>query len=47
MEVSTLDVADRGQTRKLLEVGGSMAPVAGIFHLAATWRDKLLSNQVT
>lgn len=46
VEVSTLDVADRGQTQQLLELAGSMAPVAGIFHLAATWRDRLLSNQV-
>eukprot|EP00884_Botryococcus_braunii_P007683 jgi/Botrbrau1/16916/Bobra.0306s0002.1 len=45
VHVSLLDVKERAQTAELLKVASSIAPVAGIFHLAMRMSDKLLANQ--
>lgn len=46
VEVSLLDVGWRQQARQLLQFANSVAPLAGIFHLAMVLKDKLMSNQV-
>eukprot|EP00884_Botryococcus_braunii_P007439 jgi/Botrbrau1/16697/Bobra.0213s0002.1 len=43
--VSTLDVSNRQEAAELMKIASSMAPIAGIFHLAMNLQDKLLSNQ--
>lgn len=45
-QVSLLDVADPDECEQVLHLAESFAPIGGIFHLAMTLNDKLLSNQV-
>ena len=46
MVVSTLDVSDAEETRRLLAAASKLAPVGGIFHLAMVMADKWIANQV-
>ena len=46
-QVTKLDVADAGDCSKIISLAEEMAPVGGIFHLAMTLNDKLLSNQAS
>ena len=46
-QVSLLDVADPVECNQIIMQAEQMAPVGGIFHLAMTLNDKLLSNQVS
>ena len=46
VEVSTLDVADMGETKQIVGIAEGLAPVGGIFHLAMVLQDRWLSNQV-
>ena len=46
VEVSTLDVADMGETKQIVRIAEGLAPVGGIFHLAMVLQDRWLSNQV-
>ena len=46
MKVSTLDVADEGETHQMMQLASDMAPVAGVFHLAMQLTDKWIANQV-
>jgi len=46
VEVSTLDVADEGETHQMMQLAAEMAPVAGVFHLAMRLTDKWIANQV-
>lgn len=46
VEVSRLDVADPNQATSLFRQAQTLAPLAGVFHLAMRLRDKMLVNQV-
>ncbi len=46
VEISTLDVADLGETKEIVAMANGMAPVGGIFHLAMILQDRWMSNQV-
>ena len=46
VEVSQLDVADAGEARKLVALASSLAPLAGVFHLAMVLKDIALVNMV-
>eukprot|EP00884_Botryococcus_braunii_P006101 jgi/Botrbrau1/15492/Bobra.43_2s0109.1 len=45
VEVSLLDVSVQQQAAELLQFASSLAPIAGIFHLAMVLRDRLMLNQ--
>lgn len=46
VEVTTLDVADLDETRQIMCLADSLAPVGGVFHLAMILQDRWLANQV-
>ncbi|XP_014669584.1 PREDICTED: fatty acid synthase-like [Priapulus caudatus] len=45
VEVSKMDASIEAQARQLIDVTQQMAPLGGIFHLAAVLRDGLFENQ--
>lgn len=46
VELSLLDVGVKDEAAELLLLANSIAPIAGIFHLAMVLKDKLMANQV-
>jgi hypothetical protein len=46
VELSLLDAGLKEEAAELLLMANSIAPVAGIFHLAMVLKDKLMANQV-
>ena len=46
VEVSTLDVALRGEAQQLLALCEALAPLGGIFHLAMVLEDRLIAKHV-
>ena len=45
VDVSTLDVANRGEAEQLLADASRLAPIGGVFHLAMVLDDRLIINQ--
>ncbi len=44
--MSTLDVAEAGEAREVVQLAQGMAPLGGVFHLAMVLRDQWLAKQV-
>lgn len=44
--ITRLDIGKADEAREIVKLAGNMAPVGGIFHLAAYLADRLLANQV-
>ncbi len=45
--VTTLDVGVPEEAEQIVKLAESLAPVAGVFHLAMYLADKLITNQVS
>lgn len=45
VEVTTLDVSEIDETRQIIALAETLAPVGGVFHLAMALKDKWLANQ--